>query len=429
MGSLAQSFSASRARLVPIARLWFSDPGETADKPGKIEDIEFLRAVAIVVVTISHLPALFGWYGAGLTEVQATLNFGNGVDLFFVISGFVIARSFLRNFDRNGPNGLLRSAAPFWIRRIFRIIPAAWFWIFFSLFAVVFLNQSGAFGAFVPTYSDALAAVLQVANIHSWECNYGIKPVCAIGGVPNGIYWTLSLEEQFYLLFPFVMVFTPRRWLVPLLATAAAIQMFLPLGTFAPFIRSHGLIAGVLLALASQHPLYQMLDPRILARPLWKWTAFFVLLALSLTITSATFSVVPFKSGMLTFVLAAWVFIASFGKGYAFPGGGHSRVKAVLLWIGARSYGLYLCHFCAFCLTREIWFRLGFVGVDGSATLAYGLTAAVLLYLFAEGTYRMIERPCQARGHVLSQRVRANLTPPAASPVTGHPDVVVLKQN
>jgi peptidoglycan/LPS O-acetylase OafA/YrhL len=374
-------------------------------RPARIDDIEFLRAVAIIVVLFAHVPALLGWYGARITALQEFLVFGHGVDLFFVISGFVIARSFLQHFDRNGGNDLLTAGAPFWIRRVFRILPAAWFWLAFSLFATLFINQSGAFGIFLPNFADAIAAVLQVANLHQWACLIK-ESICAEGGVPNGIYWTLSLEEQFYVFFPFVMVFVPKRWLIPALCVAAALQMFLPRNGLLWAIRSDGLIVGVLLALVSEHPAYRLLEPRFLANPFLKWATLVLFVGGLLTISAPAFNIVPFHYGLLTIVLGLWVFVASFGKGYAMPS---SPLRPVLMWVGSRSYALYLCHFSAFGVTREIWNALGYYRHDESDNLRYGITGAVLLYLFAEGTYRLIERPLQRRGYAYAEQLRTRL--------------------
>jgi peptidoglycan/LPS O-acetylase OafA/YrhL len=370
--------------------------------PGRIDDIEFLRAMAILLVLVAHLPALLGWYGVTITELQKTLVFGHGVDLFFAISGFVIARSFLSRHDLDERQSLAEVGAPFWIRRIFRIFPAAWFWLLFSLFATVFLNRSGAFGTFAPNFADALAAFLQVANFHALACE-AKQSICAAGGVPNGIYWTLSLEEQFYMVFPFVMVWLPRRWIVPVLVVAAALQMFLPRNALVWITHSDGLISGVLLAIASQHPLYRLLEPRFLANPFYKWVAFIVFTIGLLTIKAPALSIVPFNYGLLTIFLALWLFVATFGKGYAIPA---TPFRPVLMWIGTRSYALYLCHFSAFALTREIWDGPTH---DASHNVKYILTGVALLYLFAEGTYRFIERPLQRRGHALADQIALRL--------------------
>src|SRR5258708_3496475 len=88
--------------------------------PGRIDDIEFLRAMAILLVLFAHLGSLLAWYGPAIAELQNTFVFGHGVDLFFAISGFVIARSFLQRNDLDERPNLAAVGAPFWIRRIFR---------------------------------------------------------------------------------------------------------------------------------------------------------------------------------------------------------------------------------------------------------------------------------------------------------------------
>ncbi len=375
-------------------------------RDGRIEDIEFLRAIAVIYTLVAHLPALMGWYGVAITHFENYFDLGSGVDLFFVISGFVITRSFLRHLGGKVPSNFLHVALPFWTRRVFRILPAAWFWIAFSIFATVFFNRSGAFGDLTANMADSVAAILQIENIHLHACIYAKTAICADGGVPNGVYWTLSLEEQFYFFFPFVMVLLPRLLLGPALIVAASIQIFSAsfsaVENLAWWVRSEGLIIGVLLALASEHPLYKTFEPRFLARPIAR-TFTFVLFAIALGITAAPFfQFTPFGYGLLALVTGFWLFVASFGRGYAMPPG---FANSITMWIGSRSYSLYLCHFSAYCATRELWFRLGHLGIDERADVRYAITAGCLLFIFAEATYQFIERPSRLKGRKIAEQL------------------------
>ena len=79
-----------------------------------------------------------------------------------------------------------------------------------------------------------------------------------------------------------------------------------------------------------------------------------------------------------------------------------SRPQAALVWVGGRSYCLYLCHMTAYFLAIELWFRLG--GVGSLAThIARVVTAAVLLGIFAEMTARWVETPLRKVGHRKAQ--------------------------
>jgi len=365
----------------------------------RLVDIEFLRAVAILYTLAAHLPVIM--MGSQITAFEGHFYLGSGVDLFFVISGFVITRSFLAHFGGAVPHGnLLQIALPFWTRRLFRIFPAAWFWLGASLFAVAFLNRSGNFGVLRDVWGDARAGFLQFANLHMWQC-YDLKTaVCANGGVPDGQYWTLSLEEQFYLLFPIVMVLTPRRALVWVLLGVAAVQILSAPTGFWLWFRSDGFVVGVLLGLASEHPFYSRLAPAFLADRRARWAAFVVLgFAIGWLPTSSIW----LPHGMLTLACGLWVFIASFGKGYAIP---THALHSIWMWFGSRSYSLYLCHFCAYCAANEFLFRIGwlyypsFENIRTLPGIPHTLfVAGCFLYVFTEATYRLIETPLRRRGY------------------------------
>ena len=388
-------------------------------QPSRNEDIDCLRALAIVFVLIAHAGVLFGGWSAALTDTEQYVWFGSGVDLFFAISGFVIARSFLQM----SPTGGLRHAAlPFWIKRAFRTLPPALFWIAVGLAVTALLNRSGIFGSFEANAADALAALLQYANLHLWSCYNLHTTICGAGGVPLGIYWSLSLEEQFYFLFPFVILLAPRRWLVPLLVAAAGVQIFnLKLG-LASWIRSDALILGVLIALASQQPTYAFYAPRFLSQPLWKALMFFALATAVLVAWAPKLQFSPYGSGFLALACAVWVFIASFDAGYVMPRG---FLKPVILWLASRSYALYLCHLIAYGVSVELWFILGgsiefnallrnlgllqrqqspLIQNNYKATLVLAVTGTMLLFIFAEATYRLIDRPATALGRRLARR-------------------------
>src|SRR5262249_6765248 len=124
----------------------------------------------------------------------APLGLWGGVDLFFAISGFVIASSLLRQPRHRS---FSEFALPFYVRRIFRIWPAALLWLLVPLLASRYFNTSGAFGHTRTLIGESIAASLQVANVYFGLCQCGKEYV----------YWSLSLEEQFYILFPLLLFF------------------------------------------------------------------------------------------------------------------------------------------------------------------------------------------------------------------------------
>jgi peptidoglycan/LPS O-acetylase OafA/YrhL len=114
----------------------FSPPAMSATGRHAINlEIEYLRAIAVLLVVFAHADALFPQSGIG----QWT-----GVDLFFCISGYVITRSFQEYFDEAIAEGRWWAAArAFWVRRIFRLAPSAWLWLAVMVFCSWGFNSTG----------------------------------------------------------------------------------------------------------------------------------------------------------------------------------------------------------------------------------------------------------------------------------------------
>ncbi len=387
-----------------------TDLGAKHPDHGRIDDIELLRAVAIIFVLIQHIPGtLFPWlppFGAGLLYTY----FGgwDGVDLFFAISGFVIARSLMPSLAAaENVTAYLNAAVAFWVRRAWRLLPSAWLWLAISLTATVAFNRSGVLGSFRACFEGAVAAILDVANFRMLlvfvnRFEFGVTDP----------YWSLSLEEQFYFLFPFLILLSGRR-LRLVAGTGVLLQLFIPrigigagmLASLLNNVRSDAILLGVLIAIWSTHPTYRLFEPVFLKRRPLVGAMLFAGLVVLLAAAGAVFlHIVPFQTGLVALISALMVLIASYNKNYFWPDG---LVKQVMLWFGTRSYAVYLIHFPAYAFTREIWYRLqppGTVFTDRFA-LRFGYTAAILLVVLAELNYRLIEVPLRRRGARIAKRI------------------------
>jgi peptidoglycan/LPS O-acetylase OafA/YrhL len=363
---------------------------------GKIRDIEVLRAFAVTFTLFGHAAELLFWGSPALHWMAYSL--WTGVDLFFCISGFVIARGLLKEV----PSGsswadFVSFAVPFWIKRIFRIWPSAFFWLGATLVLTLVANRSGAFGSFWTNLGDTLPAVLQVENLHYIRCLYFKIGVCSN---VDGIYWSLSLEEQFYCLFPIVLFLLGRRLLIPALILGIVAQLPLARSTWDPMwgVRTDALMFGILISAIRFAPLTKLLEPTFLSGT--RAISFLAVCLFLLATLSHSLAVVPFYTGLIAIVSAVMVFVASFDKGYTFPEG---MVKDVLVYIGTRSYALYLAHNPMYFVTREIAFRL-FPGAefDASYTLLFVTIAAFLSLGCAEATFRLVETPLRLRGRAIA---------------------------
>lgn len=364
------------------------------------QQIETLRAAAIMFVLLSHFPidgAVWYFDLSGYVELWA------GVDLFFVISGFLITHSL---------SGLVSARArgeacwpelkAFWIRRAFRLLPAAWLWLLVPLLLSALIGQHPLFAPMRTLINDTLAAAFQVANFY-WASCIGSGQWGQLCSQPPvvGPYWSLSLEEQFYLLLPLVLILLPFRFLLPCLALLIAVHLFWirPIFTLAWYVRPDSLLWGVVLALLSQRStrfgLADILDKLRLGRPLSM-----ALLALLAWVPSLGAQVIPGVATVAVVALlgAALVQLAASGNGI--------RPGKFLLWMGSRSYALYLVHFPLYALTQFLLFPDGSRLLQGWQDIAiYAVCAGSIIALAAELTYRLVESPIRDYGRQLARRI------------------------
>jgi peptidoglycan/LPS O-acetylase OafA/YrhL len=202
-------------------------------------DIDGLRAVAVVPVVLFHIGAPI--FSGGFV----------GVDIFFVISGYLITSIILPDIDKRR-----FSIASFYERRARRIFPA--------LFSVLFFCALVGFAVMSPSDYNSLgqsmvAAAFFVSNIFFWrQTNYFSG---SASESPLLHTWSLSIEEQFYLFYPLLLTLTPRRTgarlavisivCISSFAAGAILIFFKPSATFylGP-TRAWELMVGGLIALA-----------------------------------------------------------------------------------------------------------------------------------------------------------------------------------
>ena len=368
----------------------------------RIADIEVLRCAAIVMVLFAHAPFnLLYWNTLWLTISFGYWSGDAGVDLFFVISGFVIGRSVLPRL-RAAPNGgaYLAATLTFLLRRFWRLQPAAWVWLVIPLALAATFNASGAFRRLLPDFSSALTGLLAINNFRT-AAPFGDPDVFNREGI-SFPYWSLSLEEQFYLLLP-LLYWVFRRRLTLVLVCAVVYQFLAPIAPVCALTRPGALAAGVLLAEWSGRAAYRLAEPRFLARSGLCRGAFVVFLLFVAGAAESTL-ILPVnagKFGIVAAVSAILVYAASFDAGYILRPG---RLKRVCVWVGERSYSLYLTHIPSYALAREILFRLRpptlwHSFLDGA--LHVGL-ALVFTFGATELTRRFVEEPCRRYGRGLT---------------------------
>ncbi len=349
--------------------------------------LDGLRALAVIAVLLYH--AAVSWLPGGFL----------GVEVFFVISGYLITSLLLDEWHQNGRIDLVG----FWLRRARRLLPAAFFLVIATLaYAAVFLpwELSGL-------RDDALAAFAYVTN---WYLVFDHQSYFQAVVRPSLLrhLWSLAVEEQFYLLWPLLFVLGLRRWGPRLLlgaVLAGALGSSLLMGLlYQPDVdpsrlyygtdtRAAGLLVGVALAFVWV-PGHTPVRWQRLPFDLVGLAAFGALVVCGLRL--AEYDPFLYHGGFALVALATAAAIAAVVHPRARLFGAVLSWKP-LRWLGTRSYGLYLWHWPIFSLTRP---QLD-LPLDGLPLLALRLGATLLL---SELSYRLVETPIRTGALVRSWR-------------------------
>jgi len=363
-------------------------------RPSFLPEIEVLRGLAILCTFFQHF--VFGYMPLEISQNWAdflnSFSLSFGVDIFFCISGFVIMRNLLQSYELTNRKTFWSQVWRFWSRRMWRLYPSVWFAVALGIILslLFFHTGTGYFGDFDRVVRDGTAAVLQYFNFYGSRCTD--RTACG----PNTVFWTLSLEEQFYFLLPFVLFLSGRHY-VKTLSLLLVVQLLLPrpVGSILNDVRSDGFILGALLAVAHQNSHLQRLEPNFLANGWARLLSMSLLLlgdavAERFALTDSTF----YGRSIVTLISAIFVFLASFDQGYVMKEG---RCRAVWMYLGSRSYVIYLLHMLAFGLALESWYALWksghFIPLSFHLDSTLLVSSVVLTLVMAELLHKAIEQP------------------------------------
>jgi peptidoglycan/LPS O-acetylase OafA/YrhL len=366
--------------------------------PGKNQDIEKLRAVAILLVVLWH------YSGIVLAPLGISTHFlgsWTGVDLFFCISGYVIMKSLIGSI---GEQGIGRFLSGFYIKRIFRIWPSAVGCICAALAMAYLAGKYIGPDFYNDTKKDAVPALLNYAN---WAFYY---KTANHGGTLLGIFWSLSLEEQFYLIIPLLAWFFRRRLLLFsfMLSIPAVWQFCLHRESWkvlAWSLRTDALIFGVIIAIIEMNFAQHL---STFGQNLAIWGSYVsnimipCLILILATIASdygARFSTL--SVGWAGVVSAVLVAIAATNRGLVLN---HGMISPMLLWIGGRSFSIYLFHNFALVIAKGLNLSVLHLSLDPRTFGYYWMIISTLLLLgvFCEANYRLIEIPLRNIGRRLA---------------------------
>ncbi|QIK83555.1 acyltransferase family protein [Sanguibacter sp. HDW7] len=391
----------------PLAWTAADSPVQRRPTPRRIAGIDGLRAVAVLLVLAFHLAP---------DDVPGGFV---GVDVFFVISGFLITMGLLREKARNGRVDLAR----FWVKRARRLLPAL------LVVVAVCSPVALAVGGDVRVHLDR-----QVFGAMTFSSNW--VSIAADDSYFSALVpqifsnlWSLAVEEQFYLVWPFVVVgvlLLARSRRAGLLAaggaalvSAAAMALLYSPGEdptrvyYGTDTHVFGMMLGALLAFwyfgnvrtGRPAPWPAAIAPvgrgARLVRAL-KRRRPGVVAMVCLAVIGAFALLVPwdspvtYRGGLLVLSLAAALLVTTMLH--------ESRVRRVLetpalRWIGERSYGVYLWHWPVFVLLTQIFAKQY---VEGSGIPLVWVVTVVVTFLLAGLSYRFIEQPVLRDGVLVS---------------------------
>jgi peptidoglycan/LPS O-acetylase OafA/YrhL len=388
----------AEAVAAPADRASVIDPGQAARSGALpyIPAIDGLRALAVAAVLLYH--SGLGWLPGGFL----------GVEVFFVISGYLITSLLIADHRSTGHVGL----GGFWRRRARRLLPAVFTLIVATLvYSVIFLP-----GEVAALRGNAVAGFFYASN---WYQIFHSQSYFESLGRPSLLQhlWSLGVEEQFYLVWPvlfsLVLARIKPRYAFTLVLGGAIASSALMAYKFDPGsdpsriyygtdTRAGGLLFGAALAFVWQAGNLPARASRLFRQTADVWGAVALIGLICFAATIRETDTLLYRGGFaIVGVVTALVIAAA-----VHPDAGFLRRvlgRQPLLWLGTRSYSVYLWHWPVFMLTRP-----GYdVSLDGVPLFALRLVITAVL---AEASYRLIEMPVR-RGAIgrLLQSLRQSM--------------------
>ena len=348
--------------------------------------IDILRGIAIVLVLLHHFnipyklhDTLFGVqvFGESITTLLAR-NGNYGVTLFFVISGFLITQHSLRR-DKHLANIRIK---PFYVRRIARIIPCLLLLI--SMVTILgsfglkpFINQApnGVEVSYALTVFSALTFWMNLLIIEYGWVNYAY-----------GVLWSLSVEEVFYVVFPLLCLLLGRG--------KGLILLMLAVIAYAPYFRHlhfgqesgaylyhyfssfDGIAIGCLTALLLQRKTISAMTQKLLIVVSSLLMVVLYLYAPIIEVSTWSISVFALLSAVLIFAVAQQPVATAPGP-----------MRAAWVWLGQRSYELYLFHLIVLGLIKVFYFPKTTLPAEKLMLLALFFIASIVLSWAIEKYY------------------------------------------
>lgn len=345
--------------------------------------LDGMRAIAVIAIIIFHLNPK--WLPGGFL----------GVDTFFIISGYLITTLLIKEYEADQSINL----AHFWYKRIKRLLPPVLFMMFIVIQYIIFFDRALLF----QVKKDMYAALLYVSNW--WYIFDGLDYFQSLEPRPLKHLWSLAIEEQFYLFFPFVLLMLFKIFkkksnifvvflIVSLISMAIMWMLYDPSKSisriyFGTDTRLQTLLLGAMLALI--WPAYKLKKnpPKIIV-----WVIEIIGLVGAIFLVRSFFqftehSASVFQGGLYILGIFTLLFIMSsvhpdtlMSKFLSLP---------VLTWIGRYSYSLYLWHYPIIVLMQSHF-------IQGQIPWYVHVISIILTVIMAVLSYQLIEQPFRKKG-------------------------------
>jgi peptidoglycan/LPS O-acetylase OafA/YrhL len=305
------------------------------------KELDGVRAVAVFLVIVCH------WFPPNwmVTQPLLTAMGAAGVNTFFVLSGYLISSILIQNridSDKSGINkySVLKN---FYVRRALRIFP-----IYYLMIAVLYFNRHNLD---VKLNQEVFYSLTYTINFYFYKMEYW--------GLYTTHFWSLAVEEQFYLLWPWIILFLNRKYLVH------AIGGFIVVGMFTQVVHGrneYGLLPTYTcfdsFGLGALLSWVMTMNPAVSGK-FYRILSLTALLVAGLVLAQAFYGTLVFlPQRTLHSIIALWVI-----SSIVIPGKKTKRYLAgflnfqPLVFAGKISYGLYLYHLCLPYFT-SIWLRV-----------------------------------------------------------------------
>lgn len=329
-------------------------------------DIDGLRSIAIIPVILFH--AKLDWIRGGYV----------GVDVFFAISGFLITSIIY-------PKIIAQqfSFTDFYLRRARRLLPAGYTVVLFSVLSLAFVYPPDQFSILIHS---AVSSILFVSNIFFWQTSGYFSPSLELQPLLHT--WSLSVEEQFYFLFPAFLVIAVffravQKFIIPIIILACLISLALSVkyapnsmsfvGFYVLPTRFYEMGLGALLAILMCHGL---LNP---TRRLYLREIGIILITLAVFSYNSKLAFPSYYA--LLPVLGTLLVIADKSQDGVCH---HLLCSKPVVFVGLISYSLYLWHWPLLVIINWYW------DIESPVML---IAYFALTFLFAYLSYQFIERP------------------------------------